>query len=198
LLSVLALLSAAPAASAYYDPGVQRWINRDPAGKEEGVNLYAFAENNPLSHHDPLGLAVAGAPCSDPCSEAQRLGLDNGDVAGVVCYGGRKYICVWISGGATGARDNAARGIIDKCSRVHESKHLDDIDCPPGPCVTRPPFKPGKDPTRQECAAYRAELACLRGSLGDCKGNPQCISQVVAEIQSDKREMRRMGCAPPP
>ncbi len=29
-LTLLALFSAAPLASAYYDPGVQRWINRDP------------------------------------------------------------------------------------------------------------------------------------------------------------------------
>ena len=33
LLTVLALLLAAPLASAYYDPSVQRWINRDPLGE---------------------------------------------------------------------------------------------------------------------------------------------------------------------
>jgi hypothetical protein len=32
LLTLLALLSTPHLASAYYDPGVQRWINRDPLG----------------------------------------------------------------------------------------------------------------------------------------------------------------------
>jgi len=32
-LALLALLSATNLASAYYDPGVQRWINRDPLAR---------------------------------------------------------------------------------------------------------------------------------------------------------------------
>jgi len=78
-LTLLALLSAPHVASAYYDPGVQRWINRDPIGQSgfelarnsrlritwsflqpaerfEGPHLYVFTENAPISRVDALGL----------------------------------------------------------------------------------------------------------------------------------------------
>ena len=40
----------------YYDPGLQRWINRDPLSEAGGLNLYQFALNNPVGAFDPLGL----------------------------------------------------------------------------------------------------------------------------------------------
>jgi len=40
----------------FYDPNLQRWLNRDPIGEAGGVNLYAFLGNNPISFIDPLGL----------------------------------------------------------------------------------------------------------------------------------------------
>lgn len=43
-------------ANAYYDPGTQRWLNRDPMEELGGINLYEFTENNPVSGFDPYGL----------------------------------------------------------------------------------------------------------------------------------------------
>lgn len=40
----------------YYDPSLQRWLNRDPIEEEGGINLYADVENNPLNLIDPYGL----------------------------------------------------------------------------------------------------------------------------------------------
>ena len=40
----------------FYDPRLQRWINRDPAGERGGINLYAMVANDPLRYVDPLGL----------------------------------------------------------------------------------------------------------------------------------------------
>ncbi len=40
----------------YYDPEVGRFISEDPIGFEGGINLYAYASNNPLLLIDPLGL----------------------------------------------------------------------------------------------------------------------------------------------
>jgi RHS repeat-associated protein len=69
-LALLALFSTANVASGYYDPGVQRWINRDPmtesgfrtarhghpaSGRAE-PNVYAYVVNQPLTEYDPLGL----------------------------------------------------------------------------------------------------------------------------------------------
>lgn len=42
----------------YYDPKSFRWINCDPKGFEDGMNLYAFILNNPLINSDPFGLSV--------------------------------------------------------------------------------------------------------------------------------------------
>ena len=40
----------------WYDPNLQRWINRDPIGERGGLNLYRFVANNPVSRIDPWGL----------------------------------------------------------------------------------------------------------------------------------------------
>lgn len=55
-LTLLVLVCAPHPASAYYDPGVQRWINRDPVAEVGGLNLYAFLRNAPVTSADALGL----------------------------------------------------------------------------------------------------------------------------------------------
>src|SRR3989442_14739363 len=40
----------------FYDPNLQRWINRDPLQEIGGINLYGFANNNPNLWIDPYGL----------------------------------------------------------------------------------------------------------------------------------------------
>jgi RHS repeat-associated protein len=42
-----------------YDPGIGRWLSKDPlknAEVEEGINLFAYVQNNPVNLIDPLGL----------------------------------------------------------------------------------------------------------------------------------------------
>jgi RHS repeat-associated protein len=43
----------------FYDPSMQRWINRDPIEELGGINLYRFARNNPVNERDPIGLSSA-------------------------------------------------------------------------------------------------------------------------------------------
>ena len=43
-------------ASAFYDPSVQRWINRDPIEEQGGVNLFGFVGNESVNSFDPFGL----------------------------------------------------------------------------------------------------------------------------------------------
>jgi len=40
----------------YYAPWLQRWINPDPAGVVDGINLYRFVGNQPISFTDKSGL----------------------------------------------------------------------------------------------------------------------------------------------
>jgi RHS repeat-associated protein len=83
---LLTLFSAPQLASAYYDPGVQRWINRDPlwdfgfekvrgdgvSGVADSPNQYEFVGNAPITSTDPLGLEygtgfAAYQQCTNDC-----------------------------------------------------------------------------------------------------------------------------------
>ena len=44
----------------YYVPWCQRWLNADPAGVADGLNLYAMVHGNPIGHVDFQGLITVG------------------------------------------------------------------------------------------------------------------------------------------
>src|SRR4029077_2779804 len=44
----------------YYDPSIGRFISDDPIGLLGGINFYGYADANPASLTDPLGLASVG------------------------------------------------------------------------------------------------------------------------------------------
>jgi RHS repeat-associated protein len=44
----------------YYVPWCQRWLNADPAGVADGLNLYAMVHGNPIGHVDFQGLYTVG------------------------------------------------------------------------------------------------------------------------------------------
>lgn len=54
-LVLVFLLGGLHAASAFYDPGLQRWVNRDPMEEYGGINLYSFVFNDPMDWNDPYG-----------------------------------------------------------------------------------------------------------------------------------------------
>jgi len=43
----------------YYDPGTGRFLTRDPIGYGGGMNLYGYADGNPVNESDPSGFAPA-------------------------------------------------------------------------------------------------------------------------------------------
>jgi insecticidal toxin complex protein TccC len=40
----------------YYSPWLMRWLNTDPAGLLDGLNILAFTSNNPVTWQDQQGL----------------------------------------------------------------------------------------------------------------------------------------------
>lgn len=81
----LAWLLLVANASAFYDPGLQRWINRDPIEERGGVNLFAHVANNPECFVDARGLLppeVAADTCARRnMSPAQRDAYNRTDTA---------------------------------------------------------------------------------------------------------------------
>jgi RHS repeat-associated protein len=42
----------------FYEPNLQRWVNRDPISEQGGINLFLYVGNNPISLIDPLGFEL--------------------------------------------------------------------------------------------------------------------------------------------
>jgi RHS repeat-associated protein len=171
----------------FYDPSLQRWLNRDPIGEIDGPNLYTTLANSPVSRYDPVGLANSPKPSNNPCScPCGAPGIDQGDAGGVVCCGGKAYACVWDPSGPTGTAKGKAKAIIAKCILKHEDTHLGSTVCPPSGGPTRGYPPPGVSNKLGECAAYKAEMTCLKSSIGQCDGDPQCIGEVIADMKDVK------------
>lgn len=59
-----------------YDPAHGRWLSRDPAGEVGGINLYAYANENPLLYTDPSGLVCGVDPITGELTPPAQAALD--------------------------------------------------------------------------------------------------------------------------
>ncbi len=69
------LFFSAGNASAFYDPGTQRWLNRDPIQERGGINLFGYVGNNSIDNIDSNGelwgqLFLAGLILADQIKDA--------------------------------------------------------------------------------------------------------------------------------
>jgi RHS repeat-associated protein len=56
----------------FYDPETGRYLSADPIGLDGGMNLYLYAEANPINFTDPMGLSAA--ECMRPGGRCEPLG----------------------------------------------------------------------------------------------------------------------------
>ncbi|GFM61370.1 hypothetical protein PSCICG_25300 [Pseudomonas cichorii] len=61
----------------YYAPWLQRWINPDPSGDIDGLNLYLMVSNNPIGLIDADGRMESSATQRKDLKEAKNLLLHN-------------------------------------------------------------------------------------------------------------------------
>ena len=185
-LALSAWLLLTQTGQCYYNPSTGSWLSRDPIEEKGGVNLHAFVRNDPIGKVDVLG-KICGP---DPCSTARQMGQgprDSQELGGVVCCGGKKYACVWNTGGFGGK----AKDIVWDCIYQHETSHFNDFECPLCDFWTRrPPFKIPVDPDRAECSAWKSSIKCFQNALdrGACGGEPLCAEQlkIAIDIAQDK------------
>jgi hypothetical protein len=151
-------------ASAYYDPGVQRWINRDPAGEVTGRNLYSFLGNGAVARADPDG--YTWVPTHRPAS---------GNHNTVICYNNKlkprlvmpytpQELMILLPEKA----DQDAYFCVMKCVREHENSHIKDITAQnPNICVgvangtTIRSTDPNTELLASEQRAHKVSLECL-------------------------------------
>ncbi|MDP9350591.1 MAG: RHS repeat-associated core domain-containing protein [Chloroflexota bacterium] len=69
----------------YYDPFQGRFTQEDPIGLAGGINLYGFADGDPVSYSDPYGLCVPWPQCALAMGTAgSRIGTVVGGGAGAI------------------------------------------------------------------------------------------------------------------
>jgi len=95
-VAILTLGLAAADAHAYYHPTVGRWIQRDPIGYADGMNLYEYVRGRPQDLRDPGGTG----PCAStyalddaPKAILQAVGQTLGRLA-VGYHGGPQVLTV--------------------------------------------------------------------------------------------------------
>ena len=75
-----------------YDPETGRWLQIDPIGYADGMNLYGYVRSNPVTYFDPFGLSCVGGACGVGSLKDDLIGLlASGFADGPSCCGGKSY-----------------------------------------------------------------------------------------------------------
>jgi hypothetical protein len=188
---VLFLFFGVLQASAFYDPNIQRWPNRDPADdwgsivnhvqnvleSEIDRNRYRFVGNDPIQYTDLFGLKWRASGKAD---------LNRNTI---VCDGktGRPRIQL-----CPDAKKGCAPGV--KCAEEHEQSHIDDVlKENPNICKDK---RDGteiwtfstKQRNASERKAYDREIDCVRRNSADF--DKQCdksSADYIKDLQKDRK-----------
>jgi len=140
----------------FYEPTLQRWLNRDPLAEEGGLNLYEFVENEPTIFFDPDGGKPMTLPKLPPLPPGIKPPLPLGPIgAAITC-------------GAIGA------AAIDVGSKLYydEKKERCDREWDDAFKMCKEELsKP--NPSRGITGGYNNVMDCARGLVSEeCGGNP--------------------------
>ena len=170
---------------------VGRFVTRDPLNySSRQWNLYEIVGSNPPNWTDPTGLLpFAGGGDSwlydtcpkrsddECCKDAQNQGIvEPITFGGMVCCDGRLVACSWWPNMTPG------QSIVGDCIIEHEREHFDVAEpCSGGPlsCIR---FEDGTTGRKEECAAYKNEVGCLRSKRENCNGDQACLKVVDDRI----------------
>jgi RHS repeat-associated protein len=120
----------------YYDPLTGRFLTRDPIGYSGGLNLYAFAGNNPVSFADPsgtnplicgavgagLGAIISGGVAYVHHQDVWRAVVHGAVVGGVTgffaCLGAPEVGAGFLGGFASGAVGGAVGNVYGQATAI--------------------------------------------------------------------------------
>ncbi|MFG0314891.1 MAG: RHS repeat-associated core domain-containing protein, partial [Phycisphaerales bacterium] len=101
----------------YYDPATGQFMQHDPIGIAGGMNLYGFANGDPVNFSDPFGLSACPPDCSSSDYAWMAVGgtigffIGGGGGSGfALATGGAGAVAV-PAAGAAGATAGAAAGL---------------------------------------------------------------------------------------
>jgi RHS repeat-associated protein len=118
-----------------YDPAHARWLNRDPIGEAGDLNLYAYADENPLDRTDPLGLfsfTINDSYSSVMFGMGKRSGYTDPSV-GVVKCSCSLHCKVWKLDSCSGSLNVkvtyqwSINGLVEQLERNLEMDHVNDF-----------------------------------------------------------------------
>jgi RHS repeat-associated protein len=174
----------------FYDPNLQRWVNKDPGEERGGTNPYEFVKNDSMNRFDALGLIDCFRLCSQICADALKdPTIDKSGGGGVICNGKQQCPCYF---GLPGAPPGACPE-LEKIVTDHETSHLgESAPCDP----SKPPYRdspaPGVDRKAAECRARKQSLKDLSAAIPNASG---ACKDAMQNVMNDMQRWVDKNCS---